>query len=205
MTGRKRGAAPRIAAHGSRSSPTTAATTIIFQSGVVADNTWIRRTKPTVLGLWDRTFKDDGTPAHFFWDVATETSQLLRPPVTLDKNSPAFDHSTTISFPVGALTASIDHITARIRIRPLSYAYFDERPRGDRVTSPRGRSTSSRRSTSWGPSRTWNAATSRRTGAAMNTGCTPALTFRRRRRRGPTPSASTPGRDTKDTVPIKSL
>src|SRR5262249_46320412 len=61
-------------------------------------------------------------PAHMFWDIAQlDSRQLLRPPVTLDKNSPLFDHSTTKMFPVPGLVGTIDHIAARIRIRPLSY------------------------------------------------------------------------------------
>jgi hypothetical protein len=62
------------------------------------------------------------SPAHFFWDIARIDSQLLRPPVTLDKNSPLFDHSSTAMFHVEAIAGSIDHITARIRIRPPTYA-----------------------------------------------------------------------------------
>jgi hypothetical protein len=79
---------------------------------------------PDLFGLWDRAVKDDGSPAHMFWDIAridSQTSQLLRPPVTLDKNSPLFDHSSTATFHVEGVVSSIDHITARIRIRPLSY------------------------------------------------------------------------------------
>jgi hypothetical protein len=80
-----------------------------------------------LLGLWDRAFKDDGTPAHFFWDIATlDSSQLLRPPITLDKNSPAFDHATVKTFSVGSKFADIVRITARVRIRPLSYAMLDD-------------------------------------------------------------------------------
>jgi hypothetical protein len=81
---------------------------------------------PNLLGLWDRAFKVDGTPAHFFWDIARVDSKLLRPPVTLDKNSPAFDHSTTVTFDVTAIIGKIDHITARIRIRPLTHALLDD-------------------------------------------------------------------------------
>ena len=76
--------------------------------------------------MWDRTFQADGTPAHFFWDVPTETSYLLRGPVTLDPKDPAFDHSATATFPVGALASQIDHITARVRIRALSRSLLRE-------------------------------------------------------------------------------
>ena len=77
---------------------------------------------PNLFGLWDRAFNDMGKPEHMFWDIARVDSQLLRPPVTLDKNSPLFDHSSTAMFHVEGVFGRIDHITARIRIRPLSYA-----------------------------------------------------------------------------------
>jgi Cytochrome c554 and c-prime len=94
----------------------------VFASGVVPDGKDPEDINdPTLFGLWDRTFKDDGSPAHFFWDVARYESNLLKPPTTLDKNSPAFDHSTTVRFDILDYT-SIETITARVRIRPLTYA-----------------------------------------------------------------------------------
>jgi hypothetical protein len=101
----------------------------VFHRGLVPDELDpedVIATEPDLFGLWDRTFKDDGTPAHFFWDVARVESQLLRPPVTLDKNSPAFDHSSTATFGVQDVFSQIDHITARVRIRPLSHAVLDD-------------------------------------------------------------------------------
>jgi hypothetical protein len=90
---------------------------------------------PNLFGLWDRAVKDDGSPAHMFWDIAkidSQTSQLLRPPVTLDKNSPLFDHSSTAMFHVEGVAGTIKRITARIRIRPLSHALLkDLRDTGD--------------------------------------------------------------------------
>ncbi|HET7505845.1 MAG TPA: multiheme c-type cytochrome [Kofleriaceae bacterium] len=104
----------------------------VFTSGVVPDGPSDRVDPeqigdPNLLGLWDRAFKDDGTPAHFFWDIATlDSSNLLRPPVTLDKNSPLFDHATVKKFSVAGKLADIARITARVRIRPLSYAMLDD-------------------------------------------------------------------------------
>lgn len=107
---------------------------IVFTSGTNADGTSPAGdpealADDTLFGLWDRTKKDDGTPAHFFWDVATVDSQLLRPPVTLDKNSPLFDHSSTATFNLPALgvdSSKVKRIVTRIRIRPLSYAMLDD-------------------------------------------------------------------------------
>jgi hypothetical protein len=103
-----------------------AAGTVLLSSGVVPDGPPYMDPEdiadPELVGMWDRTFDDTGAPAHFFWDVARhDASNMLRPPVTLDKNSPAFDHSFTKTFNVAAIQNQIDHITARIRIRPLPY------------------------------------------------------------------------------------
>jgi hypothetical protein len=81
---------------------------------------------PNLFGMWDRAFKDDGSPAHMFWDIARVDSKLLRPPVTLDKNSPAFDHSTTVRFDVTQSFPRIDRIDARVHIRALSHALIDD-------------------------------------------------------------------------------
>jgi len=125
---------------------------------------------PNLFGLWDRALKDDGTPAHFFWDVASVTSKLLRPPVTLDKNSPAFDHSTTVSFDVTGVVAMIDRIEARIRIRPLAYAMLDDLVgSGDLDPAVVGRLPTL---DILGTRSTWTLAT-RGTGAAVNTFCNP--------------------------------
>ncbi len=104
-----------------------ATNTVVFSSGVVPDGMDPEDINdPNLFGLWDRTFKTDMTPAHFFWDVATVQSQLLKQPVTIVATDPAFDHSSTATFAVGTLSSSFDHITARIRIRPFGYAILDD-------------------------------------------------------------------------------
>lgn len=147
------------------------ASAVVFQSGVVPDGMDPEQiSDPDLFGLWDRTFKDDGTPAHFFWDVARVDSKLLRAPVTLDKNSPAFDHSSTASFLLGASYTTIDHITARVRIRPLSYAVL-----GDLVSSgdlAAAIATQLKTLDILGTASTWSVAT-KGTGAAINTNCNP--------------------------------
>ncbi len=148
----------------------------IFDSGVVGDGVDPEDLiDPNLVGLWDRTFKDDGTPAHFFWDVARFDSQLLRPPITLDKNSPAFDHSTIARFPMtggfaAGVFAAIDRITARVRIRPFSHAVLD-----DLVTSgdlAAATAAQLRTLDILGATSTWTLAT-KGMGAAMNTNCNP--------------------------------
>jgi hypothetical protein len=150
---------------------------IVMSSGVVADNAdpeeLQRMDEPDDMHLtrmWDSAFKDDGTPAHFFWDVATVDSKLLRAPVTLDKNSPAFDHSTTVSFTVGAAYTTIDRITARVRIRPLSYAMLaDLVGSGDLAAAT---ASQLRTLDIFGATSAWSVAT-KGTGAAINTNCNP--------------------------------
>lgn len=76
----------------------------------------------TCAAFYDRTFKADGTPAHFFWDVARYESQLIRPAITLDPNDAAYDHSTTVKYTVGALGNQIDRIEAQLYMRALPLA-----------------------------------------------------------------------------------
>ena len=158
----------------------------LFGSGEVADNADPEIADPTMdprpvacnaqlgnpnlFGLWDRTFKDDGSPAHFFWDVATVQSQLLAPPTTLDKNAAAFDHSSTACFDVGGSFPAIAKITARVRIRPMSYALLDDLVgSGDLAADIAGRM---KTLDIVGATSTWTVET-KGTGAAKNTNCNP--------------------------------
>jgi hypothetical protein len=143
---------------------------VVFQSGAVPDATDPEQVADTV-GLWDLAYKDDGSPAHFFWDIARlDSHNLLRPPVTLDKNSPAFDHSSTITFHVEGVFTTIDRITARIRIRPLPYAMLDDLVGSGDLAAD----VASRLQTLdiLGTQRTWSRAT-KGTGPALNTNCSP--------------------------------
>jgi NAD-dependent dihydropyrimidine dehydrogenase PreA subunit len=143
----------------------------VFSSGeVLAGMDPEQLDDPNLFGLWDRTFRDDGSPAHFFWEVATVTSQLLRPPTTLDKNAAAFDHSSTARFDVGGSFPAIAKITARVRIRPLSYAVLDDLVgSGDLAAGIAGEL---KTLDIVGATSTWTLAT-RGTGAALNTNCNP--------------------------------
>jgi hypothetical protein len=76
--------------------------------------------------FWDKTKKQDGSPAHFFWDVATVESNLIKPPITRDANSPLYDHSTTIKYLVPSIAPQIDRIEAKIWVRPLPFGAIDE-------------------------------------------------------------------------------
>ena len=96
---------------------------VIFESGVVPDQMDPEEINdPNLKFHWDQTFKVDNTPSPFCWDaVRSDDSKLLLQPTTLDKNSPAFDHSTTHRYIVGGLIAQIDRIEVRLRVRPLPF------------------------------------------------------------------------------------
>ena len=151
--------------------------TVVFHTGTLHDDVQLpagmdpeELADPNLFGLWDRAVKDDGSPAHLFWEVAQVQSMLLRPPVTLDKNSPAFDHSTTVTFHVEGSFNTIDHIAARIRVRPLSYALLDDLiGSGDLAADVASRLPAL---DVFGTQRTWNRAT-KGTGPAMFTNCSP--------------------------------
>jgi hypothetical protein len=120
--------------------------------------------------LWDSAFKDDGSPAHMFWDIARVDSKLLRPPVTLDKNSPAFDHSSTVRFDVTASFSRIDRIDARVRIRALSHGLIDDLvASGDLAPGAIG---PIKTLEILGTQSTWTKAT-KGTGPAINSNCNP--------------------------------
>ncbi|HEY1812514.1 MAG TPA: multiheme c-type cytochrome [Kofleriaceae bacterium] len=118
-------------------------------------------------GFWDRAVEADGvTPAHFFWQVASETSHEIRPSVTLDANSPLFDHSTTAVYPLGASIATVDHVEVKLHTRPITYAVLN-----DLVSSgdlPATYATSIATVEDLGSMKTWTKAT-----ADPVTGCNP--------------------------------
>jgi hypothetical protein len=144
---------------------------VVFESGVVPERMDPEDIgDPNLFGLWDRTFKADNTPAHFFWEVARVESHLLRPPITRDRNSPDFDHSSTARFDIGPSFTTIERIEARVRIRALPYALLSELvASGDLAPAVIDQLTTLDIA---GAQSTWTRAT-RGTGAAINTNCNP--------------------------------
>jgi hypothetical protein len=147
---------------------------IVFETGKVMDNQDPEEVAGAVT-FFDKTFKSDGTPAHFFWDVAShDDSSLLKAPVTLDQNDPAFDHSFTARFTNIIGYQDIAHIDARIRIRPLPYALLDELvASGDLAPDVASRMKTLDIA---GTMRHWDAATAG-TGFALGTKCSPISTY----------------------------
>jgi nitrate/TMAO reductase-like tetraheme cytochrome c subunit len=99
----------------------------IYSRGVVPDGVDPKIGDPDLFGMWDQVFKQDNTPAHFFWEIArVDSSLLLRPPVTLDPFDPRIDHSTTKRYVVGALLPQIERVETRMFMRALPYEVIDD-------------------------------------------------------------------------------
>jgi hypothetical protein len=95
---------------------------VVFHTGDVPDGTDPEAAgEPDLFGLWDRTARDDGNPAHFFWDVASYQPGTLRPPL-----DPYSDHSTTATYGVATVFSRIDRITTIVHVRPLPFAVLDD-------------------------------------------------------------------------------
>jgi hypothetical protein len=122
-------------------------------------------------GFWDRMTKDDGTPAHFFWDVRNEQSFLIKPAITTVSSDPAFDHSTTVKFNLSTIYPQIDKITARVRTRPFPYAVLDELVASGDLDP--ALATNLKTLESAGATATWTKATSGMGQGSHNTNCNP--------------------------------
>ena len=143
---------------------------VVFETGIVPNGVDPEEVNdPNLQSFWDRTYKEDNTPAHFFWEVARYDSQLIKPAVTLDPNSPLFDHSTRTTFQIGPSYTEIERIEARLFIRPLAYSIFHElEASGDIDPSIK----SQLKTLSIGEPSIWTKAT-KGTGVAINTNCNP--------------------------------
>ncbi|MEZ4368443.1 MAG: multiheme c-type cytochrome [Kofleriaceae bacterium] len=114
-----------------------AADAVVFDSGVVPDGV-----DPEDIGdpnLWemrDRVYDELDQPVEFFWEVARVDEATLRPRITNDVSSPDYDHSTTWTYPVPGLTATITRVTARVLIRPLPMSLFDALEASGDLTDP---------------------------------------------------------------------
>lgn len=151
---------------------------IVFQSGVVPEGSdpedindpYVNCTmagNQGCSGFWDRTFKADGKPAHFFWEVATLDSKLLKPQTTFDQNAPGYDHSTTVKYLVGPSLSQAVRIEAQLFVRAMPYEVIDDLiASGDLDPVIRGRF---KTLTSSSATKTWEKATAS-TGLAANTG-----------------------------------
>jgi hypothetical protein len=119
-----------------------AAGTIIYERGKLdpgvdpeqSSDTTINCPPPTnplvpssCASFYDRTYKSDGTVAHFFWEVARYESFLIRPATTRDVNAAGYDHSTTVRYPVGpTIYSQADRVEATLLMRPLPFEMLRE-------------------------------------------------------------------------------
>jgi len=82
--------------------------------------------QPDLNRMWDDIFDDQGAPTHMFWEVAShDDASLLKPAVTTCPSDIEFFHAKIFDYPAQN-PADIVRITARVLIRPLSYALMDE-------------------------------------------------------------------------------
>jgi hypothetical protein len=82
--------------------------------------------KDPVCGFWDRAFKANGTPAHFFWEVASVKSKLLPAPSFPMENVSRTARFLLFQAPLNIPYTSIGRVEARFRFNPLPYAMVDD-------------------------------------------------------------------------------
>jgi hypothetical protein len=77
--------------------------------------------------MWDDIFDETGQPTHMFWEVAShDDTTLLKPATTTCPTSQDFFHARIHDIPPFANVNDVVRITARTRIRPMSYEMLDE-------------------------------------------------------------------------------
>ena len=111
---------------------------VLFQTGVVPDGMdpeSIASTDPNLWLIKDSMVDGNGQPVKYFWQVASETSDLLGTTVTLDPNSPLYDHSQTHAFQATSFFGQIDHVTERVRLLPMPYDTIDDLIAGGELDS----------------------------------------------------------------------
>jgi len=96
-----------------------------LRSGVFADNEKVSKDDdPLLWQMKDFGFNEAGEREHMFWDIATIESELLPPSVTFDISDPAYDHSRTRSYPLGA-NPRPDVVDSVIHIRAVGRELID--------------------------------------------------------------------------------
>jgi hypothetical protein len=97
-----------------------------FATGVVPDGVpvdTIEEGDPDTWAIYDRAFKDDGTQAHMFWDVASKEGELLPAPGLLGPpGDPSLHKRRTWSY----AGLPPDRVTAELHIRPIALATLQD-------------------------------------------------------------------------------
>lgn len=101
---------------------------VLFSSGVLEDSEALVDLEATDPNLWrigDKGFKEDGSPAHMFWDIVSIESNLLPVAKTLDVFSPDyFDTHRLRSYWVPSGIPS--RVTVRVRMRALGRDFVQD-------------------------------------------------------------------------------
>ena len=98
----------------------------IFESGTIEEGEVVREhDDPNLWDIGEFAYREDGTTAHMFWDVARLESTVLPAPVTLDRRDPRY-YETHVSrfYDLGALEP--DRVTMRVRLRPFGLDVIDD-------------------------------------------------------------------------------
>lgn len=99
---------------------------VVYSSGEVPMGTDPDASQPDLDRMWDDIFDDSGQPVHMFWEVAShDDSSLLKPATTACPSDIEFFHAKIFDYPTQN-PADVVRITARVLIRPMSYALLDE-------------------------------------------------------------------------------
>jgi hypothetical protein len=87
---------------------------VAFASGGVADDEAVTASaSPPLVLLREQLYDDAGKPTLFMWGAQTAQSQLLAP-ATADPSHATLTATVRVS-------ASVDRVTSRVRVRPLDY------------------------------------------------------------------------------------
>jgi hypothetical protein len=98
----------------------------VVTSGVFADDEAVTSESDELLWqMKDFGFNAAGEPEHMFWDVTRLEGELLPPSVTFDITDPAYDHSRTRSYPMGA-NPRPDEVDVVVHIRAVGRELIDD-------------------------------------------------------------------------------
>jgi hypothetical protein len=106
-----------------------AAGTVLYSSGATAPDE-NGGADPDLWSLGDLAFKEDHSPAHMFWDIASTEPHGIRAPVTFDLSSPdALVHHVTRRFPrsrTATIAGAVARVTLTARFRPIGFDVLDD-------------------------------------------------------------------------------
>lgn len=98
----------------------------VFESGTIDEGQVVRdHEDPNLWEIGEFAYKEDGSTAHMFWDVARLESTVLPAPVTLDRNDPRyFETHVSRFYDLGRIVP--DRVTMRVRMRPFGLDIIDD-------------------------------------------------------------------------------